>query len=778
MSFSDHIPASSPAAVNLVEVLKGVGRRKVMILATTALAFCAGVGLVTLVKPVYTGTAQVLVQNMETPFDRVQQTETQRNEPTIDDRVIASQIAVLKSEDLGRRVVAALGLEQNPEFNPLLKGQGLSSKLLLTLGFGSDPALKTPEQNALDRYNAKLNIFQQPQSNVISIEYSSPNPDVTARIANTLAEIYVTWTREAQVAPTERARGWLSSQIDELRKKVADSEAAAERFRAEAGLLKGQTSTLGTQEISELNSQISAARAATVEAKARADAARKVISSGNNIDGITDVLNSASVQRLKEQRTDATRRLAELSVTYLSNHPKMIAVTKEIANIDRQLRSEALKVVASLEEQARIAKAREDSLAASLDRLKGQEGTANLDDVKLKALEREAAANRALLEAMLVRFAEANSRQDLSTMPGLAAIIQNATVPTTPSFPKKGPTVLLITVAGLVLGVGIAFLLELMAAASMLGAVAAPRREYAPAPAAAAPAFASIPAEQAPEPVAAEPAAQQSPPLMTEVPKAPVTPQPMAAPAFAVPPASPAWTPPVFAVAQHLAIWPSVVLNGDSVSVTDTPEVAVAARSMARWAMDVRRDLNVKRIGITSLGGSAADAAVAALALARSLAVIGKRVVLVDLARAGSPLPQATGIGDGAGIAELVSGAADFTRIIGRDSRSPVHLMRFGMENSPRIATLLVERAESVLAALSQAYDVVIVSLGEAAEDTPVYLHKCQGALLVAAAARQSEAASAVQTLLDTGLSAAQQLLIGAPPAEQSASVVNLAVNA
>src|SRR6476469_5951303 len=108
----------------------------------------------------------------------------------------------------------------------------------------------------------------------------------------------------------------------------------------------------------------------------------------------------------------------------------MIPVQKEIASIDRQLRSEALKVVGSLEEQARIAEAREQSLVASLERLKGQEGAANLDDVKLKALERDATANRALLEAMLVRYAEASSRQDLNTMPGLATVIQNATVPT------------------------------------------------------------------------------------------------------------------------------------------------------------------------------------------------------------------------------------------------------------------------------------------------------------------------------------------------------------
>ena len=105
------------------------------------------------------------------------------------------------------------------------------------------------------------------------------------------------------------------------------------------------TATLGEQEISELNTQISVAKGASLEARAKADAIRGILESRGSVESATDVLNSTTVQRLKEQRTEATRRMAELSVTYLSNHPKMVAVKNEIANIDRQIRSEALKVV-------------------------------------------------------------------------------------------------------------------------------------------------------------------------------------------------------------------------------------------------------------------------------------------------------------------------------------------------------------------------------------------------------------------------------------------------
>ena len=105
-------------------------------------------------------------------------------------------------------------------------------------------------------------------------------------------------------------------------------------------------------------------------------------------------------------------------------------------------------------------------------------------------------------------------------------------------------------------------------------------------------------------------------------------------------------------------------------------------------------------------------------------------------------------------------------------------MLRFGLDHSPRAAALILERVESVLSALSQAYDLVLVNLGEAVNETPIYLHKCQAALLLAPAARQAEVISAVQTLLDTGLSAAQHVRIGQPAATQSLSQPLQAANA
>ncbi|MCX7347585.1 MAG: exopolysaccharide transport family protein [Alphaproteobacteria bacterium] len=728
-----------PAAINLSDVLRGVLHRKVMIIGMTLLFFAGSLAYVNYTKPMYSSEAKILIQNMETPFDRVQAQDTQRSEAGVDDRIVASQIAVLQSSDLGRRVIDELNLASKPEFNSLLAGLGPVSRLKLALGFGEDPRLKTPEQRALGRYADELTVYQQPNSNVIAVEFSSTNPETAAAVSNTLSKTYIQWTRESQAQPTERARDWLSAQIDELRQKLARSEEAVEKFRAEAGLLQGATTTLGTQEISELNTQITLARAASTEARARADSIRDLLNSKGSVDASSDVLASAAVQRLKEQRSDAARRLAELSATYLPGHPKMVAAQGEVTSVDRQIRSEALKVVTSLEEQARVADAREKSLRESLDRLKSAEANANIDDVKLKALEREASADRALLETMLSRFAEASSRQDQSAQPGMARIIQSASVPSAPSFPKRGPIVLLLTLAGAALAIGLAFLAELMAAAARLTERLSEQAQPAVAPAPPAYAVSAMPS-----PAQLVPAA-----ILNAVQPAPAG-EPHAAPRV-----------------PEVATMPQVETLEEAKDFLLSPAVTPAAAQLAAWSLGQAAGGGV-RLALLAVNCEAIAAATASVAVARHFAASGKRVVIADLSNGGSQIEDICGVIRGPGLAELLMGTVDFTKVIGRDLGSTAHILRHGNDWSATTRQLIAQRAESVLAALAQVYDVVIISLGGTVADLPSLVRVCQHVAIIAPEFGSTGDVGSLLPVLTAGAQSTCHVLVGPPQAARA----------
>src|SRR5262249_15541622 len=181
----------------------------------------------------------------------------------------------------------------------------------------------------------------------------------------------------------------------------------------------------------------------------------------------SDVFNSEIIRRLSEQRATLRGQLAEQSSTLLERHPRIKELKAQIGDLDLQIRHEAERLVRGLENDARIADARVQALSANLDQLKRQAASTNEQDVELRALEREAKAQRELLESYLARYREANARESIATAPPEARIISPAVVSNTPVFPKKVPAVLVVTLATLLLTSGLVVTGELLGGSSL-----------------------------------------------------------------------------------------------------------------------------------------------------------------------------------------------------------------------------------------------------------------------------------------------------------------------
>jgi Mrp family chromosome partitioning ATPase len=180
---------------------------------------------------------------------------------------------------------------------------------------------------------------------------------------------------------------------------------------------------------------------------------REMLQSGKPIEA-SEVLNSELMRRLSEQRVTLRAQLAEQSSTLLDNHPRIKELRAQLSDLDRQIRDEAGKISRSLDNDARIAGGRVDGLSASLEQLKKQASSSNGQDVQLRALEREAKAQRDLLESYLAKYREANTRETIDAAPTDGRIISRAIVSNTPAYPKKLPIVLIATLATLLLSAG------------------------------------------------------------------------------------------------------------------------------------------------------------------------------------------------------------------------------------------------------------------------------------------------------------------------------------
>ncbi len=747
-------------AISIAEVLRGMARRWKMI-AGFAIGFAVlGAAFVAFSRPLYTSEAQILLEYQDSPYTRSPAAGGQPAPRQISDRDVRSQVAVLKSRDLALRVLRDLHLIGTPEFDVLKRGMGLGARLKVLLGFAPDPRRQTPEQRALTTWYKRLKAYNLPQTKLLVVEYSAHDPRTATAVADRLAKLYVQQTRRSRLQQTGEARAWLKEQIEKLRRKVVESEVAVERFRARAGLFQGTQSSLRNQELSELSSQIVKAAAERSRAQARARAIREMLKKGA-VETSAEVLRSPLVQRLREQQVRLQRRLAELSTTYLENHPKVRAVRRELADLERQIRAEARKIAASLEQQAKIAASREAALRAALARLKAQASEASVNEVKLRELEREAKANRALLESFLARYTDASARDEEAALPGMARVISRAEMPSMPSFPRSGPILILATLAGLMLGLGLAFVMEVMAASSRLAraedeaAQAASLRAGAgsvrPAPAAPAmtgAAMTGATAQAAPQ-AASDPVPQADEALSRAV-RGTASPKPGGredeTPATDVPPRTSSGQGEDAEGPVGAQDFSAAVGLPELVSAAAARELALTAvkdpqgpyaRALApalKW-LEQGRARGRKVIAVAAMGGLCADAAGAALALARLAAADGRRVVVVDADLKGRCLGAATGGGGGSGFSDLLAGQASFTDIVARDAVSGVHLIHAGAQGEEAGRLLSAPLAAQAVEALGQIYDLVLMLEGESmypADAARSALPLCQGAIILA----------------------------------------------
>ncbi|HVV41144.1 MAG TPA: exopolysaccharide transport family protein [Nitrobacter sp.] len=440
-------------ALDLREIWQTLVRRKRWVIVPTILAFALSLLAVNLITPRYKSEARILIDGRENVFLRPNG-ERSEERVSLDPEAVTSQVQLVLSRDLARQVIKQNKLAQNPEFDPVLRGVSPIKALLGLLGIGRDPFRMTPEERVLDAYNERLTAYAVDKSRVIVVEFQSRDPELAAKVANSIADNYLILQQSARREQAKAAGQWLSGEIDNLRKKVADAEAKVENFRSKSNLFIGtNNTTLSNQQLGEINTQLNNARALQSDAESKARMIRDMLKSGKPIEA-SEILNSELIRRLSEQRVTLRAQLAEQSATLLPGHPRIKELKAQISDLDQQIREEAVKVSRAFENDAHIASGRVEGLRNSLDQLKKQAASTNGDDVKLRALEREAKAERDLLETYLARYREATTRETLDAAPSDGRIISRGFVSNTPAYPKKLPIVVIATLVTLMLTSG------------------------------------------------------------------------------------------------------------------------------------------------------------------------------------------------------------------------------------------------------------------------------------------------------------------------------------
>lgn len=449
------VPPGGPVWQPLIDpmaILSGILRAKRLIVLTTVAGAILGV-LVALATPkqYYAATDLLFDPRDLQLIERDLTRGTLPSDATL--ALIENQVAIIRSRNVLDKVVERLNLTEDPEFNGeggTLLGTLTNWRALLPFGGGEEgPASR--QALTVQNLAESLHVERLSRTFVISIGITTQDPGKSARIANTTAQVFLDTTAAMAAGRAGKANSEITAQLDTLRAEVERAEQAVADFKARNDIIDAQGRLISEDEIVRLNDQLSTARARTAELSARVASARaldvnRVLGGAlpEQVDSpvMTELL--AQYARLKQQ---ADRAAAQLG----PRHPDNQAVQAELAGLRAAIGEELRRVVASLQVELERAVELEQDLAGRLARLKVQKGELENERVRLRELQREAEAHRAVYEAFLLRARETGEQRDLNSTN--ISIISTAYPPLQPTGLSRAAIAIAGTLLGFLAGV-------------------------------------------------------------------------------------------------------------------------------------------------------------------------------------------------------------------------------------------------------------------------------------------------------------------------------------
>jgi succinoglycan biosynthesis transport protein ExoP len=463
---NDYVPArdwqrqagqvpSEAKALGVREIVRIFVRRLPILCGVPFVAVLVAMAIFVSLTPRYTGTVAILI-DPKTPGSVGPGTDF--GAVMVDSSKIASVGSIIQSSAVLEGVVKSEKLYDDPEF----VGRSFLAWLLFTDSDSSDPIA-----TATRRLQKATSVERDGYTYVIKVAVNSSDPVKAAHLAQAVSEAYLNDQLQAKSDAARHASSWLFGRLEEMRKETVDSEQAVAAIRRAYGLTatgENGTSTVASQQITELNAAIGAAEVELSLKQVQVEQARRARQSGGNIESLAAVMASGVIMGLRAQRSDIIRKLAEMQPLpsqhdVVARRPEAIRAEEGLRAIDGQISAEEDRIIGNLENDYAASSTNVIALKEQLKKLTGAGGAENPEGVaKLQEARRVANANRQVYDSLLNKFKELEQSQTM--VEAEARIIENAHVPEQASFPRLTHFLIGSLGLGLCLGLGGAFFAE------------------------------------------------------------------------------------------------------------------------------------------------------------------------------------------------------------------------------------------------------------------------------------------------------------------------------
>lgn len=451
---------------DLLLSIRGLVRRQLPYIVLTLLV-CVGLAAayVLTASKKYTSTAVLIIDSRKTQLLQ-QQSSPMGVDAPLDSSTVDSQTEILTSEKVALSVIKDLDLIHNPEFTePGLIGRVLGPLMGMLAGpeAASEQAIT---RGVLEHLLKNLTVKRRGLSYVIEVSYKSRDPDLSARIANGVAEAYFVDALEAKYQASRRAATWLQDRMKELRAQASAADRAVVDYKAKNNIVDTGGRLLNEQQLAETNSALTIARAQTAEAQARYDRLASILKSEkrdtfdflNDLATVTDSLRNEVITRLRQQYLDLSAREADWSKRYGAQHLAVVNLRNQMLEIRRSILDELKRIGETYKSDLEIAKAREGSVQSSLQATIDQSNDTSQAQIVLRDLESNAQSARALADNFLQLYMLSVQQQSFPMTD--ARLITDASPALKPSDPKTLIILIAAVLGGGILGFGVGWMRE------------------------------------------------------------------------------------------------------------------------------------------------------------------------------------------------------------------------------------------------------------------------------------------------------------------------------
>jgi chain length determinant protein EpsF len=386
------------------------------------------------------------------------------------DKYVASATVMLdvKSDPLIGMAMAGMALPSYVSTQTeIISSQRVAQSVVKLLKFDENPQLREQWRNATQGkgqfvawmgsvLSGKLEVKPSRDSNIIDISYSSEDPAFAAIAANAFAQAYIDTNLELKVEPARQYAQWFQVKVEALRVELENAQGRLAEFQKKTGLVSAGNSraqNVESSKIAELSGQLMLTEGQSADLQSR----NKYVGSG---DTLADVMQNPVIVSLKSEIIRLESKLQEASLNLGKNNPQYLAMESQIAALKQKMADETQHILSSINTANNINKQKKSELKATIESQKQKviEDLSQRDQIAV--LERDVESAQRAYDTVVQRYTE-SSLQSQSNQTNII-VLTPAIEPTTRSSPKMMKNLLIATFLGTLLGVGAAFVAEML----------------------------------------------------------------------------------------------------------------------------------------------------------------------------------------------------------------------------------------------------------------------------------------------------------------------------